>query len=89
MNLQHIIVLENAESIDSDAFRQLYLDKLEHLKKKLLFFERNEISATVTFHAQYQNFRLNTTVSVDCDDDVFRALIEQATLGFNSIYKPV
>ena len=82
MDLKHIKLIENSGDIDHRLYHEIFKSKLHSLSKVLNYFERYEINATIKFAGQIHDKRLQTTVEVECDDDVFRLVIEENVKKF-------
>jgi hypothetical protein len=82
VDLKHIKLIENSGDIEHHLYHEIFKSKLHSLTKMLNYFERYEIDATIKFGGHIHERRLKTTVEVECDDDVFKRVIEENVKKF-------
>ena len=82
--MKYVTLLEHPVNFEDVSLREVYTSKLHALQRTLLFFEKHQVEATVTFRAQVQGSRLHTAAEVECADEGFRLAIEQAVKKFNT-----
>jgi hypothetical protein len=86
--MNHINLIERSTTIENELFKELYLSNLLSLKRHLSFFDRKGVDATVTFHAFEQDHKLAIGVEVECEDEVFKKVIESNLKAFNKVFVP-
>lgn len=75
--MKHIKLIENSTDIEHKFYQDIFMSKLYSLNKVLYYFERYEIAATIIFEGYIKEKRLHTQVDVQCEDEVFRKVIEE------------
>jgi hypothetical protein len=77
VDLKHIKLIENSGDIENRPYNEIFKSKLYSMSKVLNYFERYEIDATIKFAGVVRDRRLQTTVEIECEDDVFKRVIEE------------
>ncbi|RYD58418.1 MAG: hypothetical protein EOP56_05755 [Sphingobacteriales bacterium] len=85
---QYIEVVAISDEIRSNAIRSIYETKLFSLRKALRHFENIEIKAVVTFTGVEEKMTLRATVSIDCQDESFRKILDAVTHRYQAIFIP-
>jgi hypothetical protein len=84
--MKFIKLVDNSQAIENTIFKELYLSKLNYLERTLLFFDKKGIEATVIFHCEHTDNKLQTFTEVICEDEGYRNLLERILAAFNSMH---
>lgn len=82
VEMVHIKLIENSDAIDHRLYQEVFRSRLHALEKVLHYFERYQIEAVIKFEGRIHERRLQTSVEVECEDDVFKKVIEQSVHKF-------
>jgi len=76
-------IIDNADQIPSKIIRELFLSKVSYLEKSLYFFD-NICPSEVTVYVKGEivENRLLTSVTIDCEDESYKRMIEEDVIQY-------
>lgn len=84
----YIEVVEVCEQISSKTIKGIYDHKLYCLKKALHHFENVETRAKITYTGIEDKLSLKASVTIECEDESFKKILEAVTHKFAAIFIP-
>lgn len=76
-------IIDNSDQIQSKIIRELFLSKVSYLEKSLYFFDSlcpTEVIVYVT--GEIKENRLLTSVTIDCEDEACKRMIEEDVIQY-------